>query len=123
MTTQNFFNDNTWANAVPSCTRADMADDFIDRLNLARSISHPQVYVINSAYRTREHEISRRRTGNGPHTTGRAVDIRARNSRERDAILRGLYAAGFHRIGVNFQSNFIHVDDSHDHDPNVFFPY
>jgi len=115
-----FFNDNTWHNATPACTWDDMHPDFLARLERAREIAGVP-FVINSAFRTVEHERSRGRSGSSSHTTGRAVDIQATDSRRRYHIIRGLYAAGFTRIGHH--PTFIHVDDSPAHDQEVFFGY
>ena len=115
-----FFNDNTWAQANPACTWDDMHPEFLTKLERAREIAGVP-FVINSAFRTVEHEQSRGRSGSSSHTTGRAVDIQAIDNRHRFHIIRGLYAAGFDRIGHH--PTFIHVDDSPAHDKEVFFGY
>ena len=51
------------------------------------------------------------------HATGHAVDIRARNSRDRFYILEAVLMAGFNRIGI--YDLHIHVDTSQAHDPDV----
>ena len=115
-----FFNDNTWARANPACTRADMNDEFMARLERAREIADTP-FIVNSAFRSVEHEKSRGRSGKGAHPTGRAVDIRCTESRARFRIIYGAIQAGFTRIGVN--KTFIHLDDSPAHDPEVVWFY
>lgn len=53
----------------------------------------------------------------GTHTTGHAVDIRARYPRDRYYILEAVFHVGFHRVGI--YNLHIHVDVSADHDPDV----
>jgi len=115
-----FFNDNTWARANPACTRADMNDEFMARLERAREIADTP-FVINSAFRTVEHERQQGRAGTSSHTTGRAVDIRCTDSHLRMRIYDALRVAGFNRIGIH--PTFIHVDDSPAHPANVMFLY
>lgn len=50
--------------------------------------------------------------GEGNHTTGRAVDISYSLPSERARIVFALVRAGFHRIGIDYKRNFIHVDDN-----------
>lgn len=68
--------------------------------------------VISSGYRCPEHNQRVSTTGpNGPHTTGRAVDIAVSRHRAHD-VLRHAMAMGFTGIGVNQKgaSRFIHLD-------------
>ena len=51
------------------------------------------------------------------HTSGHAVDIRARASRDRFYILGAIYAVGFKRIGI--YDKHLHVDTSPNHDSDV----
>ena len=125
-----FFNDNTWRNATPSCTRADMNDEFMARLERAREIANTP-FVVTSAARSREHEIRQGRNGTSSHVPiesniksergARAVDIRCTESRARFRIIFGAIQAGFTRIGVH--PTFIHLDDSPNHDPEVVWFY
>lgn len=85
-----------------------MDDKFMERLQTARTLADVP-FVINSAYRSVEYELSKKRTGKSMHTLGRAVDIRCVDSGTRFRIISSLFAAGFHGIGVDNQ--FIHVDD------------
>lgn len=71
---------------------------FMQRLDLARSFSGIP-YEITSGFREDLHS---------PHSTGKAVDIRAHHSWVKFKIVRGLLKAGFRRIGV--YDKHVHVD-------------
>ena len=115
-----YFSNNDFRNAIPSCSIDDMEENFMHRLDVARYLSGVP-FIINSAYRTVEHEKSKGRSGNSSHVKGIAVDLKASNSRARYKIIEGLLSAGFTRIGVG--SNFIHVDSDHEKDQNVIWTY
>ena len=74
-------------------------------------------FVITSGYRSPEYETGKNRNPKGPHTTGRAVDLRCRNSNERFKILQALFYTGFTRIGD--EKDHIHADICTDKDVNV----
>lgn len=80
----------------------------MERLQTARTIADVP-FIINSAYRSVEYELSKKRTGKSMHTLGRAVDIKCVDAGTRFRIISALVAAGFHGIGVG--GTFIHVDD------------
>lgn len=102
------FCDEEFRKALPSCSLSQMDPFFMDRLQAARDLAGVP-FVINSAYRTPEWDLSKGRSGRSYHCSGRAVDIRCCNSVNRWEILRALFAAGFHGIGI--AGTFIHVDD------------
>ena len=74
-------------------------------------------FIITSGYRSPEHEISKGRNANGPHTTGKAVDLKCTNDRERFLILKALFYCGFLRIGD--EKDHIHVDICTEKDVNI----
>ncbi len=78
-------------------------------------------FHINSGYRCEKRNAEVGGKPASSHLSGYAVDIRAKNSRERSAVLRGLIAAGFTRIGIG--KNFIHADMDPDKDINVIWTY
>ena len=96
----------------------DMQETFLHRLDIARFHSGVP-YIVNSAYRSVEHEKSKGRDGTSSHTKGLAVDLRATNSRARFKIIEGLLKAGFTRIGVYNWG--IHVDEDYEKDQEVIF--
>ncbi len=79
---------------------------FFKMLKYARELSDTP-YIINSGCRCEEHNIFVGSTSEN-HREGQGADIRARRGPERGKILKGLYSAGFERIGIH--SKFIHVD-------------
>lgn len=91
----------------PPCKLSDMQESFMNRLETARIIAGIP-FVLNSAYRTREYEISRGRAGGSSHCKGRAVDISCIGTRNRQIMVSALIKAGFTRIGI--AKTFIHVD-------------
>jgi zinc D-Ala-D-Ala carboxypeptidase len=79
------------------------------KLDKARALASVP-FAINSGYRCPAHNAAVSSTGeNGPHTSGRAVDIRATDSATRYKIIQALLEVGFTRIGV--AKTFIHADD------------
>ena len=116
MITARFFQESEFQNANPACSLQDMHPETMRRLDLARSIAGIP-FVVNSAFRTVEHEKRKGRTGTSSHTTGRAVDIRCNTDRNRYLIITVLLI----RIGVH--RTFIHVDDSPMHTAQVIFFY
>jgi len=85
-----------------------MDEAFMVKVNYIRAeIGQP--FVVNSAFRCGEHNNKVSRTGlNGPHTTGRAIDIRA-DSRLKSLILKSAAKQGVSRFGI--AKSFIHIDD------------
>jgi zinc D-Ala-D-Ala carboxypeptidase len=68
--------------------------------------------IITSGYRSPEYNSVVSTTGeNGPHTTGRAVDIRC-NGQTAYTILHHVFALGFTGIGIKQRDagRFIHID-------------
>ena len=74
-------------------------------------------FKITSGYRSPEYETGKGRDPKGPHTTGKAVDLRVRNSNERFLILEALFVVGFRRIGDEIDH--IHADICNDRDLSV----
>lgn len=115
-----YFNDLDFQKAVPSCTLQDINPASLKRLDSAREIAGIP-FVVNSAYRSSEYEVSKGRTGKGAHTEGRAFDIACRDSRSRWLVVSSALAVGFTRIGIG--KNFVHLDDSPCLTPNVIWLY
>lgn len=105
-----FFSDDEFSRVA--CSRSDINDDSLRRLDRAREIAGIP-FVLTSAYRSPESERIKGRSGSGAHTLGRAFDIRCSDNRSRYLIVFGLLSAGFCRIGI--ADTFIHADDSQTH--------
>jgi Peptidase M15. len=85
-----------------------MNSTFLEMLDTARGISDVG-YTITSGYRCPAHNAAVGSTSTN-HVRGRASDIKAADGPTRGKILRGLYLAGFKRIGISFKGGFIHAD-------------
>lgn len=104
-----YFGASEFTRCVPSCSIEDMEQHFLDWLDSLRErCGFP--LVLSSAYRTREHDISKGRSGNSAHTQGLAVDIRCYNNATRMRIVKAALDLGCRRIGI--ANTFVHVDVS-----------
>jgi zinc D-Ala-D-Ala carboxypeptidase len=106
-----------WENFTPDEFASDngaieLETDFLDRLQeLRRRFKRPM--VVTSGYRTPEHNQRVAKTGaKGPHTTGRAVDIRVTHAKARYQLIALAIDCGFTGIGVG--KGFVHLDDIRD---------
>ena len=120
MITSKYFKESEFQKCVPPCSLQNMQQSTMDMLDKAREIAGIP-FVINSAYRTVEHEKRQGRDGTSSHTLGMAVDIRCNTSRNRFLIVKGLIFSGFDRIG--YHPTFMHSDNSQRHDKEVLFNY
>lgn len=102
-----YFQSSEFEECNPSCKIDDMDEDFLLKLDDARSIcSFP--FVLNSAFRPKEYELQKGRSGSSSHCKGLAVDISCLTSVCRLKMIMSLLAVGFRRIGI--YPTFIHVD-------------
>lgn len=113
-----YFYPDEFKKCVPSCSIDDMDEDFMNKLDLARNIC-PYPFVLNSAYRSKEYELSRGRTGTSSHCKGLAVDISCLTSIARLKMVMALIAVGFRRIGI--YPTFIHVDNDKDKNKSMWY--
>lgn len=102
------FSPDEFGRACPPCKLEDMSPRFMNRLQEARDIAGFP-FVINSAYRSKEHELKKGRSGFSMHCVGRAVDIKCTSGALRYAIVEAAVKAGFHGIGIG--KTFVHLDD------------
>lgn len=102
-----YFKDFEFRKATPSCFLDDMSEEFMLKLDDARSLCSFK-FVINSAYRSPEYEKQHGRSGTSSHCKGLAVDISCLTSVCRLKMIMCLLAVGFRRIGI--YPTFIHVD-------------
>lgn len=97
-----------------------MDKTFLLKLDEARELAGIP-FIINSAFRTPEHNAKIGGKPNSSHLRGLAVDIKATDSRTRFLILNALIHVGFTRIGI--ADTFIHVDLSLDKSQQVIWIY
>ena len=98
----------------------NMQQSTLEMLDKARGIAGVP-FIINSGYRTKEHNKRVGGVDSSSHTTGYAADIKVKDGRQRFLILRALLNAGFTRFGI--ANGFIHCDNSPDHTTNVVWKY
>ncbi len=120
MITAKYFKESEFRACTPSCSLQNMEQDTMKMLDLAREIAGIP-FVLNSAYRTKQWELKKGRTGTSSHTKGKAVDIRCNTDANRYKVINALLAAGFNRIGVG--KTYIHADNDFDKTPRVIWHY
>lgn len=97
-----------------------MNEETLSMLEIAREIADIP-FVINSGYRTSEHNLSAGGKKNSAHTRGYAFDIKVTNGIERMKVVNALMQAGFNRIGI--ARTFIHGDNDPSLPQNVIWTY
>jgi zinc D-Ala-D-Ala carboxypeptidase len=83
--------------------------DFVVLLDKARDIAGIP-FVINSGFRTPEHNKNVGGVANSSHLSGKAVDLKAINDEEQWLIVNALMKLNIQRITVYTESNHIHCD-------------
>ena len=115
-----YFTESEFNRCTPSCSMKDMDNDFLLLLDkLREKCGFP--LVISCAYRSKEWDLKKGRSGNSAHTRGKAVDIRYNSSSTAYAIVKNAMELGIKRIGVG--KNFIHIDNDDSLPQNVLFNY
>lgn len=100
----------------------EMEKAFMDKLQRARTMAEficmllgfskaLAAFIITSGSRSKERNRQVGGKDDSTHLIGRAADIEASTSRTRIIIVVALLLAGFTRIGLSKEGNFIHVDD------------
>lgn len=107
--------------ACSHCGEVHMDPEFMDKMQALRD--RIGRIVVSSGYRCPEYNQRISSTGaNGPHTTGRAVDVLA-GTRKAYHILEDALDLGFTGIGISQRegSRFLHLDTLEDSPrPNVW---
>ena len=98
----------------------EMQPQFLEMLDDARELSGVP-FIVNSGFRTPEHNRAVGGTPDSAHLTGWAADIRATSSNRRWMIIEALIQVGFNRIGV--ADSFVHVDCSPYKAENIMWLY
>ncbi len=94
----------------PCCGVHKMDAMFLMQIDRAREYSGVP-FNINSGYRCPKHNTEVGSTSQN-HPSGKAADIEATDSQTRGKIVKGLYFAGFRRIGI--KPSFVHADSMDD---------
>ena len=81
MKTSKYFKPEEFERCNPSCSIEDMDQDFLDLLDDLREKAGTPL-VLNCAYRSKEHDKAKGRSGNSAHTEGLAVDIRPQSDED-----------------------------------------
>jgi hypothetical protein len=115
-----YFSEEEFLHCSPSCRMEDMDADFLKKLDAVREEAGIPM-ILTSAYRSREHELKKGRSGNGAHTHRVGVDIRCLTSSNRYKIVNAALACGIHRIGIG--KTFIHLDDDPSLPKDVIWDY
>lgn len=103
------------ATAVPACSADDLSPSLVRVANQLYDL-HP--FHVNSAYRSRQWDLLKGRSGNSSHCKGYAMDIRVVDHRERLRFLGELIRLGVTRIGI--AKTFIHFDVDPDKPSSVW---
>ena len=93
---------------TPACSIKQMDPEFLEYLDSFREFVGIPL-KLSCAYRSKEWDQSKGRSGNSAHTRGKAVDIVCNSSATRYKIVYAALHFGFRRIGIG--KNFIHLDN------------
>lgn len=77
-------------------------------LNVVRMHYGAPMYL-TCAYRTREHDISKGRSGNSDHCKGRGFDIKIESLKDAAKIIAYASKVGFNAFGIDLKSKFVHI--------------
>lgn len=115
-----YFREGEFRQCDPPCDMEDMDVNFLKKLDEIREKAGIPL-VLNCAYRSRQHDLSKGRSGNSAHTRGKAADVRCTTSANRFKIVAACLACGITRIGIG--KTFIHIDNDGSLPQGVIFDY
>lgn len=115
-----YFSAREFKNCTPSCDISQMDADFLALLDRVREKAGIPL-VLTCAYRSKEYDLSKGRSGNSAHTRGLAVDIRCFSSATRFKIVKAAIECGIRRIGIG--KTFIHLDNDFSLPQGVIWDY
>lgn len=101
------FTEKEFNSLTPSCSLSDMSPAFMEKLDKARHFACVP-FVLNCAYRSVEWDKSKGRNGLSYHCSGRAVDVRCKDSMTRFRIMNACLHFG---LSVGIYGNFLHIDN------------
>lgn len=103
-----------------------LTQELVSKLETARHVAGVP-FVITSGKRTADqNSVLKGAVADSSHLTGQAVDLAVGGGREYFLMMKGLYAAGFRRIGQYMNSTgddviHLHVDVDETKDQDVLF--
>lgn len=98
----------------------NMQESTLNKLDKARGKAGI-AFIVNSGFRTSEHNKKVGGVDSSAHTRGHAADIKVKSGRERYIVVMAAISAGFTRIGI--ARTFIHLDDDPDLPQSVIWKY
>lgn len=107
VTLMRYFTPSEFKKCSPSCDISQMDQDFLNRLDGARYIANVP-FVLLSAFRSSDYDISKGRSGKGYHCKGRAVDVKCTDGLSRWKIV---FACLSLNLSVGIYPTFIHIDN------------
>jgi len=102
------------------CGENKMQPTFLWKLEQARGLAGIP-FNITSGYRCSKHNKEVGGKPSSDHLTGRAVDVMAKNSRDRFVIVNAALNTGITRIGIG--KTFIHLGDGRNNPKRVLWIY
>lgn len=120
MITARYFKESEFTRCSPACSLQDMDQNFMDTLDAIRSLAGIPL-VLNSAYRSLEHEVKMGRSGTSSHCKGIAADIRCNSDSNRWKIIDAARRLGVKRFGIG--KNYIHIDIDREKTQEVIWHY
>lgn len=118
--TSKYFAAEEFERCIPPCRIEQMDAGFLAKLDEVRERAGVAM-LLNCAYRSREWDLGKGRTGDSSHTKGLAVDIRTVSSMQRYRIIKAALEVGVQRIGIG--ATFIHLDDDRSKTQGVIWDY
>lgn len=94
--------------ASPSCELEDMDSQFLQKMDKLRDLCGFPL-IVNCAFRSKQHDLSKGRSGTSYHCVGRAMDIRCLDNNKRAIIVQNAFRIGLKGVGI--YKRFIHLDD------------
>lgn len=102
-----YFREEEFQKLTPACSLSDLSQDLLFELDhLRERLGEP--IIITSAYRSRDWDLAKGRSGEGAHTKGLAVDISLRDSVYARRLLEAALKGQWEGIGIG--KTFIHLD-------------
>lgn len=115
-----YFTEQEFNYCTPSCSINDMDGKFLNLLDEIRERAGIPFHI-TCAYRSKEWDKSKGRSGNSAHTKGKAVDIKYSSSADAFKIIQSAILLGVKRIGIG--KNFIHLDNDESLPQGVIWNY